>query len=484
MDLAHIIHELEENSDDEHVWDTGLQNITQIIRQRPLSARQLCIKLSTTCVKALGFTVPSVRKRGLIVLCDLAYDDKICMLWDLNSREVESMVICLENGPAIMRTLAKEALARWVTPYPDRTIPLVQQLIDRMKQGPFPGEEAMSALVHLGTELMENVQLFVEEVYKSAEEELYLEQLRRMVMMVHIAEKEISAWRGRWMQLVQAFMECRDALSNTEDHQAAIQRIFLDEIMHFFAYDVFLQLRTAQAVGMDPMKRLSLVIECLSAHLEDFNVRLKSRDFVFNEESEQLERMSSLNRMKLYNRVTLLMTEPLMVALSWAAGHVNEDQVEEERLKCGQLLEDKTRITAETHDREMLMYQLLLDAVALVETEETDWLHHELARALIADASQYLPSVEIKVLTERLRKVRIKTQQQKVRFTTTHSMPNRYLWSRANSMGATRPVREEINPRLSSSTRFTSSEPLRRLSTRSSHLLIFPSDVAPSTLLS
>lgn len=472
MDLADIIHELEENSDDDHVWDTGLQTITQIIRQRPLSARQLCIKLSSLCIRAMGFTVVSVRKRGLIVLCDLAYDDKICMLWDLNSREVESMVICLENGPAVMRTLAKEALARWVTPYPDRTIPLVRQLIDRMKKGPFPGEEAMSALVHLGTELLDNHELFVDEVYNSAQEEIYFEQLKRMMMMAHIAEKELSG-RGCWMEIVQTFMECREALLNTEDQQAAIQRIFLDEIMHFFAYDVGLQLRIAQAVSMHPIKKIKLVLECLAQHFEDFNVRLRSRDFVYDEDTEQLIRMSSLNRMRLYNRVTLLLTEPLMLALSWAAGHVNEDQVDEKRIKCGELLEDKTRITSETHDKEMHMYQLLLEAVDLVESEETDWLHHELAKALITEAAEFLPSVEIKMLNDRLRKLRVRSHRREVRFTSRHSAPTNSLWNRGTA--------SQVDSGLPLS-RFSTSEPLGR--SRGSSHLIFPSDVAPSTLLS
>lgn len=388
------------------------------------------------------------------------------------------MVICLENGPATMRTLAKEALARWVTPYPDRTIPLVRQLIDRMKQGPFPGDEAMCALVHLGTELLEDHELFVDEVYNSAQEEIYFEQLKRMVMMAHIAEKELSE-RGPWIQIVQMFMECRDALLNTLEHQAAIQKIFLDEIMHFFAYDIGLQLRAAQESNVEPIEKLKLVMRILVQHLEDFNVRIKCRDFVFDEDTQQLVRMSSLNRMRLYNRVTLLMTEPLTLAFLWAAGHVDEEEVEKKRIKCGQLLEDKTRITAETHDQEMHMYHLLLDAVTSIESEETDWLHHQLTRALVTEAAEFLPSVEIKMINERLRKVRVRSHRSTMR-STVAPLNNALLYRGSSLQQLDASRRPSGNSGRFSGNR--ASEPGTRRSRASSHL-IFPSDVAPSTLL-
>eukprot|EP00397_Hematodinium_sp_SG-2012_P028788 GEMP01030346.1.p1 GENE.GEMP01030346.1~~GEMP01030346.1.p1 ORF type:complete len:441 (+),score=98.93 GEMP01030346.1:851-2173(+) len=406
MDIAILCHDLEKSLA-KHEWREKLAELVQIVRSRPRECRSMCIALSSVCIRAFTiFEDEITRRKAISCLCELAYDNQIVLLWDINSAEVELLIVGLENGSEGIRSLAKEGLARWAASYPERMLPLVRFLIARLRFGPNPPLKAMDSLVHLSTELLggeervDGERLFQAEVRGSIKMDDEFEPVRRALIMLHISEKDKSE-RESWIELTTHFMERRGALLNTVEHHASIQRIFFQEVLVKFSFDVTLRLAN-MAVNLPGYNKLSMVLACVADHLEDFQTRLKAREAIFCEETRRNVKLTRSKRIEVYAQMTQLLSAPLIGALGWAlAPRMPPEMVEAQNKECYQLLEEKTRITAENHDQLAEVEALAYQCVAMAE-KSSDLLHHMISARLVNESQRFMQSTEVQQLHARL----------------------------------------------------------------------------------
>lgn len=398
-----------ETSANEKEWRDTLTDLTAIVKLRPREIRGQCIAISMVCTRALELFKDdeTIRRKAVICLCELAYDEIIVQIWSINGAEVESLISSLEARNEAISSVAMEALARWVTPFPERVDSLVQLLISRLCGGPRQSTKAMRSVVHLCTEIlggedrMDGDRFFQERVKATViKADTEFDSASRALLMLHLSEKE-PLGRKPWIKISSHFLERREALLDTAEHHASIQRIFFQEVMVKFSFDVALRLANTH-LFKTKYQKLTMVLACLADHLEDFISRLSQRETVFDEETRTNIPLGPEKRKEVYNHMTELLSVPLMTSLEWAlAPRMPKEVVELQNRRCYSLLDEKTRLTAETHDQLEEVQELAYRCVGMAE-HSTDILHHLVAELLIVECQRFLRLDDLKNLRKRL----------------------------------------------------------------------------------
>jgi len=413
MEIPNTLHEIE-NSQDIHVWSHGLQNLIRLIRSKPKSAQKVCVALSNLSIRAIYHQDLTVKKRGLQLLCDLAYDEEISKLWDINGPELGSIIhVLIQDKNKSHRKLAKETLGRWSGNENHRITPVCRVIIRSVKDSVDILDVCIQDAVILCIEILGDVEFFIDEVYETAYSDTSMYCLVRLVQMVHFAEKNHSD-RKIWLNYIRQFLKHRNELMTTAEHQKHIQKLFFSEKITYFQYDCGLQMMDAEENNLEPKKRFELVLIALVNHLEDFNSRLDTRAQIYDEATDSCVIMNAQMKSRLYAHMTEMLTIPLVHALKWAAGDIDKKTVDILANRSAALLQEKTRITMEAQDQAENLLQLVMGCVTRIEKdaekeETSDWLHEQLCACMVVESAKYLASQDVNELIERLRIIQERT---------------------------------------------------------------------------